>query len=99
MCNEYPRVRLDRIRRPTKIVWDGPPTLQEEPEDSDSCPMEITLNSTLYNELGKLKLCIHLTRLIKQIAPSIIILCLLYEYARCNNSMYFTCRNLLLSSL
>lgn len=54
MCNEYPRVRLDRVRRPTKIVWDGPPTLPEEPEDSDtSCPMEIALNTTMYSEIGK----------------------------------------------
>lgn len=54
MCNEYPRVRLDRVRRPTKIVWDGPPTLQEEPEDSDtSCPMDIALNTTMYSEIGK----------------------------------------------
>ncbi|XP_058974628.1 ras GTPase-activating protein raskol isoform X2 [Musca domestica] len=52
MCNEYPRVRLDRVRRPTKIVWDGPPTLPEEPEDSDtSCPMEIALNTTMYSEI------------------------------------------------
>ncbi|XP_037931903.1 ras GTPase-activating protein raskol-like [Teleopsis dalmanni] len=53
LFNEYPRVRLDRARRPAKVLWDGPPTLPEEPEDSDTCPMDIALNTTLYSELGK----------------------------------------------
>ncbi|XP_067637261.1 ras GTPase-activating protein raskol isoform X2 [Eurosta solidaginis] len=51
LFNEYPRVRLDRVRRPAKALWDGPPTLREEPEDSDTCPMDIALNTTLYSEL------------------------------------------------
>ncbi|XP_036339431.1 ras GTPase-activating protein raskol-like, partial [Rhagoletis pomonella] len=51
LFNEYPRVRLDRVRRPAKALWDGPPTLCEEPEDSDTCPMDIALNTTLYSEL------------------------------------------------
>ncbi|XP_011192266.1 ras GTPase-activating protein raskol [Zeugodacus cucurbitae] len=52
LFNEYPRVRLDRVRRPAKSLWDGPPTLPEEPEDSDTCPMDIALNTTLYSELA-----------------------------------------------
>lgn len=55
MCNEYPRVRLDRIRRPAKLSWDGPPTLREEPEDSDTSPMEVAVNTTFYKDLGKWK--------------------------------------------
>ncbi|XP_049311557.1 ras GTPase-activating protein raskol isoform X7 [Bactrocera dorsalis] len=55
LFNEYPRVRLDRVRRPAKSLWDGPPTLPEEPEDSDTCPMDIALNTTLYSELGEYK--------------------------------------------
>ncbi|KAL9880513.1 ras GTPase-activating protein raskol-like [Glossina fuscipes fuscipes] len=53
MCNEYPRVRLDRIRRPAKLSWDGPPTLREEPEDSDTSPMDVAVNTTFYKDLGK----------------------------------------------
>lgn len=63
VCYEdIPRVRLDRVRRPAKALWDGPPTLAEENEDSDSCVggsggmsgiNDIVLNTTLYSELGK----------------------------------------------
>lgn len=61
MCYEdIPRVRLDRVRRPAKAMWDGPPTLAEENEDSDTCLgngmsglNDIVLNTTLYNDLGK----------------------------------------------
>uniref|UniRef100_A0A1B0BMA7 Uncharacterized protein n=1 Tax=Glossina palpalis gambiensis TaxID=67801 RepID=A0A1B0BMA7_9MUSC len=53
MCNEYPRVRLDRIRRPAKLSWDGPPTLREEPEDSDTSPMDVAVNTTFYKDLAK----------------------------------------------
>ncbi|KAI8035545.1 hypothetical protein M5D96_011593, partial [Drosophila gunungcola] len=62
VCYEdIPRVRLDRVRRPAKALWDGPPTLAEENEDSDSCVggsggmsgiNDIVLNTTLYSELG-----------------------------------------------
>lgn len=55
-------MRLDRVRRPAKAMWDGPPTLAEENEDSDTCLgngmsglNDIVLNTTLYNELGKLR--------------------------------------------
>ncbi|KAH8274646.1 hypothetical protein KR026_002964 [Drosophila bipectinata] len=62
VCYEdIPRIRLDRVRRPAKALWDGPPTLAEENEDSDSCIgsgsggmsgiNDIVLNTTLYNEL------------------------------------------------
>ncbi|KAH8354644.1 hypothetical protein KR084_000715 [Drosophila pseudotakahashii] len=64
VCYEdIPRVRLDRVRRPAKAFWDGPPTLAEENEDSDSCVgggsgemsgiNAIVLNTTLYSELGE----------------------------------------------
>lgn len=61
VCYEdIPRVRLDRVRRPAKALWDGPPTLAEENEDSDTCLgngmnglNDIVLNTTLYNDLGK----------------------------------------------
>lgn len=53
-------MRLDRVRRPAKAMWDGPPTLAEENEDSDTCLgngmsglNDIVLNTTLYNDLGK----------------------------------------------
>lgn len=63
-------MRLDRVRRPAKAMWDGPPTLAEENEDSDTCLgngmsglNDIVLNTTLYNDLGKFqekdKLNIH----------------------------------------
>ncbi|KRF99570.1 uncharacterized protein Dwil_GK26812 [Drosophila willistoni] len=67
VCYEdIPRVRLDRVRRPAKALWDGPPTLAEENEDSDggggvgvgggisgmSGINDIVLNTTLYNDLG-----------------------------------------------
>lgn len=55
-------MRLDRVRRPAKAMWDGPPTLAEENEDSDTCLgngmsglNDIVLNTTLYNDLGKLQ--------------------------------------------
>ncbi|XP_023034791.1 ras GTPase-activating protein raskol [Drosophila willistoni] len=71
VCYEdIPRVRLDRVRRPAKALWDGPPTLAEENEDSDggggvgvgggisgmSGINDIVLNTTLYNDLGKLNI-------------------------------------------
>uniref|UniRef100_W8BIA5 Putative Ras GTPase-activating protein n=1 Tax=Ceratitis capitata TaxID=7213 RepID=W8BIA5_CERCA len=59
LFNEYPRVRLDRVRRPAKSLWDGPPTLPEEPEDSDTCPMDIALNTTLYSELGESRISFY----------------------------------------
>lgn len=53
-------MRLDRVRRPARAMWDGPPTLAEENEDSDTCLgngmsglNDIVLNTTLYNDLGK----------------------------------------------
>ncbi|EDW26840.1 GL14748 [Drosophila persimilis] len=58
VCYEdAPRVRLDRVRRPAKALWDGPPTLAEENEDSDTCAggmsgiSDIVLNTTLYADL------------------------------------------------
>ncbi|KAH8364987.1 hypothetical protein KR200_010655 [Drosophila serrata] len=58
VCYEdIPRVRLDRVRRPVRALWDGPPTLAEENEDSDSFTggmsgiNDFVLNTTLYTEL------------------------------------------------
>lgn len=53
---ELPRVRLDRCgRRSNKHMWDGPPTLEEEPEESDGAISadHIALNTTINCPLGK----------------------------------------------
>ncbi|XP_055388443.1 ras GTPase-activating protein raskol-like [Condylostylus longicornis] len=54
LFTECPRVRLDRIRKPNKVIWNGPPTLEEEPEEYDEYPMDIGMNTTL-GELGESK--------------------------------------------
>ncbi|XP_055912329.1 ras GTPase-activating protein raskol isoform X2 [Eupeodes corollae] len=51
LFNEYPRVRLDRVRKPAKVLWNGPPTVCEETEESDGCPIDIAANTTLYSDL------------------------------------------------
>ncbi|CAD7087488.1 unnamed protein product [Hermetia illucens] len=51
LFTEFPRVRLDRVRRPIKPLWDAPPTVTEEPEDSDGYQMDIALNTTLNSDL------------------------------------------------
>lgn len=61
---ELPRVRLDRIRRPTKFLFDAPPTLSEVPEECegyleeqsqhmDDFQQRLDLNTTLTSPLGK----------------------------------------------
>lgn len=61
---ELPRVRLDRIRRPTKFLFDAPPTLSEVPEECegyledqsqyiDDFQQRLDLNTTLNSPLGK----------------------------------------------
>lgn len=65
---ELPRVRLDRIRRPSKLFFDAHPTLCEVPEEcegyldasaddpnSDSLDFQqrLELNTTLNSPLGK----------------------------------------------
>lgn len=61
---ELPRVRLDRIRRPTKFFFDAPPTLSEVPEECegyldeqsqhiDDFQQRLDLNTTLNSPLGK----------------------------------------------
>jgi len=77
VCYEdIPRVRLDRMRRPAKALWDGPPTLAEENEDSDTCLgngmnglNDIVLNTTLYNDLGKFMGAVHLLYTIDHYFP------------------------------
>jgi hypothetical protein len=49
-------VRLDhRTPRSMKTIWEAPPTLQEEPEETEigSLPDHIGLNTTLKSSLGK----------------------------------------------
>lgn len=62
---ELPRVRLDRIRRPSKFLFDAHPTLSEVPEEcegyldggtddiSQSSDFRLDLNTTLTSPLGK----------------------------------------------
>ena len=63
---ELPRVRLDRIRRPTKFSFDAQPTLTEVPEEcegyldeqsehTDDFQQRLDLNTTLNSPLGKSK--------------------------------------------
>lgn len=65
---ELPRVRLDRVRRPNKFIFDAAPTLSEVPEESEGYldasdneqsldPQELQqrldMNTTLTSPLGK----------------------------------------------
>lgn len=66
---ELPRVRLDRVRRPTKFLFDAPPTLSEVPEECEGyldasngeeqslnqheLQQRLELNTTLNSPLGK----------------------------------------------
>lgn len=64
---ELPRVRLDRIRRPNKFLFDAHPTLSEVPEEcegyldggldeisqSSDFQQRLDLNTTLTSPLGK----------------------------------------------
>lgn len=72
MFAELPRVRLDRIRRPTKFSFDLHPTLSEVPEECEGYlemdeishnsdyQHRLDLNTTLTSPLGKfISLIIH----------------------------------------
>ncbi len=57
---ELPRVRLDRVRRPAKSIFDTHSTLREVPEESDNqgdnyadIQHNIDLNTTLGSALGE----------------------------------------------
>lgn len=64
---ELPRVRLDRIRRPSKFLFDAHPTLSEVPEECEGYldggfddesqhsdfQQRLDLNTTLTSPLGK----------------------------------------------
>lgn len=65
---ELPRVRLDRIRRPSKFLFDAHPTLSEVPEEcegyldanqdemsqhGDDFQQRLDLNTTLTSPLGE----------------------------------------------
>lgn len=57
---ELPRVRLDRVRRPAKSIFDTHSTLREVPEESDNqgdnyadTQLNLDLNTTLGSALGK----------------------------------------------
>lgn len=59
LFGELPRVRLDRCcRRNYKQMWDGPPTLDEEPEESDGAVSadRIAINTTI-GTLGQFDFC------------------------------------------